>query len=96
MNQENPTSRFKIKTCLLLVLIYVISFHPKHEQLGWVWGILFLVWIIPSIRSGHTHLAEPISRSENPIWYWLIVVTWVGLSLYVAVEPLLRKMNWLG
>ena len=85
MKNENPISRFKYKTFLLLVLVYVISIW--HEQLRWVWGILFLLWVIPNIISGRTHLAESITRSENPIWYWIIIVTWIWMSLYLVVEP---------
>ena len=88
MNKSKDTSisRFKIRTFLLLIVIYAISF--RTEWYG-VWGILFLLWIIPHIRSGHVHLAEPIHRSENPIWYWLVVGTWVWLSVYMILEMVL-------
>lgn len=58
-------------------------------NLGWLFGLVFLVWILPDIRSGKTHFLEPVERDENPVLFWAIVVVWSLLSLYMLLEPLL-------
>lgn len=48
----------------------------------WIWGILFLVWAINDVRSRRTHLLEDVTRAENPVLYWVIVVLWICLAFY--------------
>ena len=48
----------------------------------WVWGLLFLFWVIPDIFIGRTYFIEEIRKDENPILFWVIVVAWVLFSLY--------------
>ena len=48
----------------------------------WVWGVLFLIWVIPDIKSGSTHFLEHVERKRNPVVYWLIVSIWILLSGY--------------
>lgn len=74
-------SRFKLRTFLALLIVYTAVLF----NLTWVWGLLFLVGVIPDLRSGHTNLMEPISRAENPIWYWAIVGTWLWMSVYLLM-----------
>ncbi len=54
----------------------------------WFWGLLFLVWILPDLKYGETHLIEPLSRFKNPFLYWVTMITWLSLSLYLIYEPL--------
>ncbi|MEM6783361.1 MAG: hypothetical protein AAF624_06460 [Bacteroidota bacterium] len=52
-------------------------------RLDWVWGVLFLLWAAADLRAGATHFVEYVERRTNPVEFWLIVGTWVSLSLYV-------------
>ena len=84
MTKENPISRFKPRTLLTLIVIYIaVGF-----DLQWLWGVLFLIWLIPGLLTGYTHLVEPISRDENPVWYWLITGTWLWMAAYLLLESL--------
>lgn len=47
----------------------------------WVWGILFLFWVVPDIQNKVTYFVEPVYRNENALLYWVIITTWVALSL---------------
>ena len=49
----------------------------------WMWGLLFLYWVIPDLFTGVTYFIEEIRKDEHPILYWIIVVTWISLSLYM-------------
>ena len=54
-------------------------------DLGWVWGLLFLLWVLPDLKSGQTHFLEPVSRRDNPWIYWGIVLTWLILSGFLLL-----------
>lgn len=51
----------------------------------WVWGLVFLMWLIPDLMSGDTYFLEYISRKENPISYWLIMGSWLIFSVWILV-----------
>ncbi|MEM7336788.1 MAG: VOC family protein, partial [Chloroflexota bacterium] len=75
-SDDKPTSTFKWRAILGLLLVVTAIFL----EADWVWGLLFLLWVIPDIRSGVTYFFEPVERQQNPIIYWLIVSTWSVLS----------------
>ena len=54
----------------------------------WVWGVLFVYWAIVGLRTGDAFVVEPISRDENPVLFWLIVVMWAGLGVWSVVWDL--------
>ena len=47
----------------------------------WFWGIFTLYWITPSFFTGVTYFIEPITRKDNPLLYWIIMITWVAFSV---------------
>lgn len=70
---------FKWKAWLAILFILTISIL----ELNWAWGILFLIWVIPDIISGRTHLMEEVRRKDHPITYWSIIILWLFLSVYI-------------
>ncbi|MBA6157320.1 hypothetical protein H3Z83_12450 [Tenacibaculum sp. S7007] len=70
--------KIKWRTIIALVLMY-IAILMNWE---WAWGILFLFWVIPDIFSGVTYFIEPISRKENTILYWVIIISWILMAVY--------------
>ena len=80
-------TNFKWRTVIGLFLIYLSAvLYPKYQ---WFWGVLFLYWVIPEIFTGSAYFMEPIHRLENPILYWLIIITWLALGSYILVEAFL-------
>jgi len=76
----------------LAIVICAVLFN-----LTWLWGVLFLLWVIPDIISGITYFFEPLTRKENPILYWLTIGTWVLLSLFILVDefaPQILPNGW--
>lgn len=71
---------------LLLVIVAVIW------ELDWLWGVIFLAWVIPDLISKETHFFEQVTRTENPILYWSIMITWIVLSVYLLLSPLLYRL----
>ena len=81
--------QFKWRTIVALAIVYAAVVFGW----SWVWGLLFIMWTIPALYSGQTQLVEPITRDENPISYWLIIITWIGLSIFMIVGDLLPLLG---
>lgn len=78
-------NQVKWRALLGLVLVYIAVFFYWN----WLFGVILLLWLLPDLRSGETHFFERLSRQENPVIYRAVVVTWLGLSIYLILEPLL-------
>ena len=59
----------KWKALLALILVYVAVLWEWDG----IWGVVFILWTIPALYSGRTHLVEEVDRSESPVLFWLIV-----------------------
>ena len=68
----------KWRTIIALVLMYIAILMSWE----WAWGILFLFWVIPNIFSGITYFIEPISKKENTVLYWIIIISWILMAAY--------------
>lgn len=68
----------KWRTIIALILMYIALFMNWE----WAWGVLFLLWVIPDLFSGVTFFIEPIQRNENPMLYWIIIVSWILMAAY--------------
>ena len=76
--QRDPGSgKVKWRTIVGLLLIYV----AVALNWQWIWGVFSLFWIIPDFFTGVTYFIEPISRKDNPILYWIIIITWIALAI---------------
>ncbi|MBY5978535.1 hypothetical protein KUV39_17930 [Phaeobacter italicus] len=56
--------------------------------LYWVWGLLFLWWLAPSVISGQTALVFEVQRDEDPILFWAVVILWALLGLMMIAASL--------
>lgn len=70
-------NKIKWRTILGLILVWVATILNWE----WIWGMLFLIWIIPDFFTGVTYFIEPITKKDNPLLYWLIMISWVALSV---------------
>lgn len=61
-----------------LIIIYVAMFFNWQ----WIWGILFLLWVIPDLKSGVTYFLDPVDKRNHPLLYWLIIISWLLMSIY--------------
>lgn len=59
------------RSILGLIVIYLALLF----EVDWLWSVLFLIWVIPDLKSGTTYFIEPLSRRQNPILYWTVVLT---------------------
>ena len=56
--------------------------------LYWVWGLLFLWWLVPSIMTGQTALVFDISRDQDPILFWAVAILWAVFGLMMIAASL--------
>ncbi len=75
-----PTNLASIKwrTILGLIFIYIAMWFNWQ----WAWGIVFLLWVIPDLITGVTYFMEPIEKKDHPILYWVIIISWLLMSLF--------------
>ncbi|MCG8331382.1 MAG: effector binding domain-containing protein [Chitinophagales bacterium] len=80
--------KLKIRTVLGLILLYLAILL----NLEWVWGILFLIWVIPDLFSGITYFIEPVEKKSSPLLYWIIMISWLWMSLYMMATPFFPEL----
>lgn len=80
----------KWRSILGLLLMYIAMWYNWQ----WIWGILFLLWVIPDILSGVTYFIEPIEKSENPILYWIIIISWILMAIYALLPLLVPELKY--
>ncbi len=78
--QSNQSS-FKWKSILAILLIWLAVF----VDFQWVWGVLFIIWVYPDIKKGNTYFVEYLDREVNPVEYWIIVLSWILMSVYLIL-----------
>lgn len=84
------TSNTKWRTIIGLLLMYLAVWF----NLQWIWGALFLFWVIPDIFSGVTYFIEPIEKAKNPILFWIIILSWILMSLYSLSILIFPDLNY--
>lgn len=74
-----PRQRFAWKAVLGLACVWLAVIFDIQA----FWGVLFLIWTWPALKTGRADFIDPISRVNRPIMYWAIIGTWVALSLWL-------------
>ncbi len=84
-NKTRTIPHWRAITGLFLVAMAVLL------EANWLWGLLFLLWVVPDLQKGSTHFFERIDRRDSPVLFWAIASTWLGLSVYLLLEPLVFR-----
>ncbi|WP_406644636.1 hypothetical protein QEZ52_12230 [Aliisedimentitalea scapharcae] len=60
----------------------------------WIWGLLFLWWLVPAVLGGQTHFVFQVNRSKDPLLFWAVVILWalagvmmIAASLFPQYAP---------
>ena len=62
----------------------------------WVWGLLFLWWLVPAVRSGQAHFVFEVDRDEDPVLFWAVVSLWALFgAMMVAASLFPQHAVWL-
>ena len=76
------------KTFVALGFVYA----SLYFQWYWVWGIIFIMWTIQSVRTNETYLVEAITRADHPMVFWLIIATWLVVSVFMILADVLALL----
>lgn len=64
--------------------------------LYWVWGLVFLWWLVPAVQSGQTFLVFEIDRAEDPFLFWFVVILWALFgAMMIAASLFPQYAPWL-
>lgn len=88
-NTTMALSKFRWKALLGIIAVWVAI----AMNWNWIWGVIFIVWVIPEIRNRVAYFIEDVERSRNPVVYWLIIATWILLSAYALVTAISPRFN---
>ncbi|MEM6579118.1 MAG: hypothetical protein AAF678_11555 [Pseudomonadota bacterium] len=55
-----------------------ILIYSTIEGFYFVWGVLFVLWGLGSLRTGRIFLLEDIDRRDDPALFWIIFAMWIG------------------
>ncbi len=50
-----------------------------------LFGILYIVWAILGLKSGHAFIIEDVKREDCPIIFWIITLIWLFSGIYVLI-----------
>ncbi|MCE7997649.1 MAG: hypothetical protein HEP70_02190 [Rhodobiaceae bacterium] len=82
-----------VKWRALLVLGFMV-YAVLFEQ-SWPWGILFALWLWPSIREGHLVLGDDLFREDDPALFWSSSLFILSLCAWLVLSDLLPLMELL-
>ena len=65
---------------------------------NWVWGLFFLYWSLISFVARQTFIVQVIHRDEHPVFFHLVSISWVLLSVLMVLYDLFPATAalWLG
>jgi hypothetical protein len=64
--------------------------------LYWVWGLMFLWWLVPAVLSGQAYLVFEVNRDEDPVLFWAVVLAWALFgAMMIAASLLPHYAPWL-
>lgn len=73
----------------VLVVAALLDFY-------WIWGLLFLWWLVPAVKSGQAHFVFEVDRGEDPILFWAVAALWALSGLMMVVASLFPQYSpWL-
>lgn len=81
MNRERVLNYIALPVLMLAV---VLSQY-------WVWGLMFLWWLVPSVMGGEVNLISGIRRDEDPILFWAVAVLWAGFGIMMIAASLFPR-----
>ncbi|MCG8583036.1 MAG: B12-binding domain-containing radical SAM protein [Bacteroidales bacterium] len=86
-------NNIKWKTSIALILLPPAIYF---NYTSFYFAALFLIWSIQGIKKGHTFFLDTFDRKEQPVFFWLISILWILLSLWSLVysEPFVAWMYY--
>ncbi len=80
MHKAGSKTKWKSILAIVIVISGILMDFPL------LFGVLYLIWAIGDLKTGHAYIIEDISRHENPLLFWLIVFVWMSSGLYLILS----------
>jgi len=58
-----------------------------------LWGLLFLYWTIPNFHSGQAFLLSNVTRSDDPVLFWVVQIAWVVLGVMLILSDFFPQFS---
>ncbi len=82
-NSTRPRTLRAWPTWAAVAALWVLTYTEQW----WVYPVLFLVWAIYDVATGESNFIQRVSRRAQPFTFWLVVSTWILLSLMWIAYP---------
>ena len=53
----------------------------------WIFSLLLIAWVIFDLRTGESLFIQRITRREQPVTYWIILLSWIAFAVLWLVYP---------
>lgn len=70
-------------TLTALAALWILTFANQY----WVYALLFLAWALYDLVTGESSFIQRVTRRDQPVTYWLVVSTWILLSVLWLIYP---------
>lgn len=70
-------------TWAALVALWIFTLAEQF----WLFPVLFLAWAAYDLVTGQSSFVQRVTRRKEPVTYWLVVSTWIALSILWIVYP---------
>lgn len=58
-----------------------------------LFGLLYILWAIHEMIYGEAYILENVSKNENKVLFYIIVLLWMSCGVYVFTDSLIH--NWI-
>lgn len=83
---DEPKRSSTLRTWPTLTALAVIWSLTIADQ-TWVYALLFLAWGLYDLAVGESSFIQRVTRRDHPVTYWLVVGTWILLSVLWLAYP---------
>ena len=70
-------------TWVALAALWALTLANQY----WVYALLFLAWAAYDLATGESHFIQRVARRDQPVTFWLVVSTWILMSLLWIAYP---------
>lgn len=58
-----------------------------------LFGVLYILWAVQEMVYGEAYILENVSKNENKVLFYIIVLLWLFCGVYVFTDSLIH--NWI-
>ena len=75
-----------IKWKSILAIMMVLA--GIYFEWNLIFGVLYVIWALLDIKTGHAYIIEDVTRKDYPILFWTIVSIWLFSGIWIVIGAL--------